>query len=55
LTLPCTAAVRRDDEAFNLANLLGILAQLDQIRATATGVGSTMIVAAMPGIWPDSN
>lgn len=39
----------------DLANLPGILGQLDQIRATATGVGSTLIVAAMPGTWPDPN
>jgi lysophospholipase L1-like esterase len=47
--------VREEDQAFNLAYLPGILGQLDQIRATAAGVGSTLIVAAMPGIWPDAN
>jgi lysophospholipase L1-like esterase len=50
-----TTVTRQEDQAFNLANLPGILAQLEQIRATAAGVGSTLIVAAMPGIWPDPN
>ncbi len=50
-----TAVVRREDQVFNLVNLPGILGQLDEIRTTAAGVGSTLIVAAMPGIWPDAD
>ncbi|HEX8010051.1 MAG TPA: GDSL-type esterase/lipase family protein [Casimicrobiaceae bacterium] len=47
------AALRREDQALSLADLPGVLTQLEQIRATAQGVGSTLIVAAMPGRWPD--
>jgi len=50
------AAVRRDDEAFNLANLTcpGFLAARSDSR-DGHRVGSTPIVAAILGIWPDSN
>jgi lysophospholipase L1-like esterase len=42
-------------EAFNLVNLPGIIGQLDEIRSTASGVGSALIVAAMPSAWPDAD
>jgi lysophospholipase L1-like esterase len=39
--------------AFDLKNLPGVLRQLDEIGRTAAGVGSALVVAAMPSAWPD--
>jgi lysophospholipase L1-like esterase len=44
-----------EGEAFDLVNLPGIIGQLDEIRTIASGVGSALIVAAMPSAWPDAN
>lgn len=40
-------------ERISVANLPGILDQLDKIRATADSVGSALVVAAMPSTWPE--
>jgi lysophospholipase L1-like esterase len=48
-----TNVTRTEDKVFSLAYLPGILAQLDAIRGTANNVGSSLIIAAMPGVWPD--
>lgn len=41
-------------EGFNLESLPGVMDQLDAIRTIANGLGSTLIVAAMPSAWPDA-
>lgn len=41
-------------DAFDLANLPGIIGQLDAIRTSAEEVGSALIVAAMPSAWPEA-
>jgi lysophospholipase L1-like esterase len=48
-----TNVTRTEDKTFSLASLPGILGQLDAIRATANSVGSSLVIAAMPGVWPD--
>ena len=42
-------------KAIDLANLSGIVGQLDEIRAMASEVGSALIVAAVPSAWPDAD
>ena len=41
--------------SYNRANLPGVVGQLDEIRDIAKGVGSSVIVAAMPSGGPDAN
>jgi lysophospholipase L1-like esterase len=41
-------------EGYSLESLPGIVGQLDEIRGIANGVGSALIVAAMPSAWPDA-
>jgi lysophospholipase L1-like esterase len=43
-----------EGKAFDLANLPGVLAQLDEIRGIASAVGSSLIVAAMPSAVPEA-
>ena len=49
-----TASTRRESDGVGMANLQGILDQLDAILGTASAVGSSLIVAAMPGPSPDA-
>ncbi len=44
-----------EGKAFDLANLPGVLAQLDEISATASAVGSALIVAVMPSATPEAS
>lgn len=45
----------RQGRASDLANLPGVLDQLEKIRAIASGVGSALIVAAMPSAVPEAS
>jgi lysophospholipase L1-like esterase len=49
-----TAITRREADGVGLANFQGILDQLDAIAVSANAIRSVLIVAAMPGPWPDS-
>jgi lysophospholipase L1-like esterase len=44
----------KGEDPVNLANLPAVIGQLDEIRTTANGLGSKLIVAAMPSAWPDA-
>lgn len=48
-----TASTRREADDIGLAQFQGVLHQLDAILNTASAVGSALIIAAMPGPWPD--
>jgi lysophospholipase L1-like esterase len=48
-----TATTRRDASDVGMANFQRMLDQLDQIVATANAIGSTLIIAAMPGPSPE--
>lgn len=40
-------------DRYSIANLPSVLDQLEMIRKIAARNGSTLVVAAMPGLWPD--
>ena len=42
-------------DTFDLAYLPGVLGQLDAIQSTANAARSSLVIAAMPGIWPEPN